>query len=97
MSSTPLFDSVARRHDPEPVPTSPLTGPVAPPRAAAVPDALVSAINSIKSRGVAGPERALTAEQMALVESVADAMIRAVVDAIAVEVEHILTTGIDRS
>ncbi|MGN8051267.1 hypothetical protein ACTJKO_16415 [Curtobacterium sp. 22159] len=109
MSSTPLFDSIARRSErtpaasatvlpaAAPAPTSPLSAPVA--SADVVPAALVAAIDEIPGRVVAataGVVRVDT-EQLALVEAVADAITRAVVDAVAIELERITRDGVVRA
>ena len=109
MSTTPLFDSIARRaeHAPSasatvrpaagPAPASPLTAPVGSPDL--VPAALVAAIDEIPGRvaaATAGAVRVDT-EQLALVEAVADAITRAVVDAVVVELERITRDGVVRA
>lgn len=80
MSTTPLFDAVARRADlgddagaPAPGSRDGTGGPTA----------------------VAG--HALAVDQLALVEAVAGALTRAVVDAVAVEVERIAREGVVRA
>ncbi|WP_242090443.1 hypothetical protein [Curtobacterium sp. DN_7.5] len=84
MSSTPLFDAVtARRREPSPAPS------------ASVPASLVAAIDAIPQRLTAdlGVGLPVAEEQLALVEAVADAVTRAVVDAVAAEVERITRDG----
>ncbi|WP_420369856.1 hypothetical protein [Curtobacterium sp. L1-20] len=121
MSSTPLFDSIARRSD-EPVParpaparpaarpslalvtdtsapTSPTTAPVRPRDSTLVPASLVAAIDEIPARVVAaaGSTHAVAADQLVLVEAVADAITRAVVDAVVTELERIVRDGVVRA
>lgn len=114
MSSTPLFDSIARCGDRPaptqqapapsvaratftPAPTSPMSAPVE--RADIVPAALVAAIDAIPARvaSAASGEHRVSAEQLALVEAVADSLTRVVVDAIATELERIARDGAVRS
>lgn len=86
MSSTPLFDSVAaRRREPTPTPSG----------SESVPASLVAAIDAIPHRLTAdlGAGFPVAADQLALVEAVADAVTRAVVDAVAAEVERITRDG----
>ena len=107
MSSTPLFDSIARDHDGNPVaratfapaPTSPMTAPVAPAQSMFVPAALVAAIDEILTRigSALVQEHAVRADQLALVEAVADAITRAVVDAVVAELDRIAADGIVRA
>lgn len=107
MSTTPLFDSISRHHERPvavraaftPAPTSPTTAPVAAAHSALVPAALVAAIDDIPARiGAALPkEHAVCAEQLVLVEAVADAITRAVVDAVVTELDRIVTDGVVRS
>ncbi|GAA3340503.1 hypothetical protein GCM10017714_20500 [Curtobacterium pusillum] len=118
MSSTPLFDSIARRTDPSvpaqtasapsiaratftpaPAPTSPMSPPVDTADAVQVPAALVAAIEDVPARVAAAMqnEHVVSAEQLVLVEAVADAITRAVVDAVATELERIARDGIVRA
>jgi hypothetical protein len=107
MSTTPLFDSISRHHERPvavratvtPAPTSPTTAPVASAHSALVPAALVAAIDDIPARiGAALPkEHTVCAEQLVLVEAVADAITRAVVDAVVTELDRIVTDGVVRS
>jgi hypothetical protein len=119
MSSTPLFDSIARRAErpaPAPIalaapvepsiarstftpaPTSPATAPVEPQGPVFVPASLVAAIEAIPTRVVAATtDHAVAPEQLALVEAVADAITRAVVDAVVTEVERIARDGVVRA
>lgn len=110
MSSTPLFDSIAQRRErgdttvaparatDTPAPTSPMTAPVRPGDSALVPAALVAAIDDIPVRvaaaGAAG--LAVRPEHRELVETVADAITRAVVDAVVEELDRIARDGIVR-
>jgi len=111
MSSTPLFDSVARRRErlaPTPAvttapadqaPTSPLSAPVDPAHSTAVSAALVAAIDSIPAHvapAVVGRFR-VEDEQLALVEAVADALTRAVVDAVVHELDRIVRDRVVRA
>lgn len=121
MSSTPLFDSIARRaertapaHRTAPVhtetapstplaratftpaPTSPLSAPVRTRDSMLVPAALVAAIDEIPRRA-AGTGHTVHADQLALVEAVADAITRAVVDAVIAELDHIVRDGVVRA
>ncbi|SBN62349.1 hypothetical protein GA0004736_1250 [Curtobacterium sp. 9128] len=106
MSTTPLFDSIARHRERPvavratvtPAPTSPTTAPVDAP-SALVPAALVAAIDDIPARiGAALPKGyAVGTEQLALVEAVADAITRAVVDAVVTELDRIVADGVVRS
>jgi hypothetical protein len=122
MSSTPLFDAIARRNEqpravgtvrPDAVPgdrgsrtpASPLDAPaaVAPvvPIAphSAVPADLVEMIDGIPAslRASLAGEHIVCPEQLPLVEAVVDAVTRAVVDAVAIEVERIVATGVVRA
>lgn len=125
MSSTPLFDSIARRTEatasaqPEsapvttggpslpttarasftPAPTSPISAPVRSRDSMLVPAALVAAIDEIPARVVAAADavHAVQAEQLVLVEAVADAITRAVVDAVVAELEQITRDGVVRA
>lgn len=104
MSSTPLFDSVARSRERAaapsrvhaPVPTSPMSAPLGARSSSAVPSALVAAIDDIPQRVVAGirNEHRVAPEQLVLVEAVADAITRAVVDAVVTEVDRIARDGV---
>lgn len=117
MSSTPLFDSIAQRHDqPEspapaqtptptaaraaaaPAPTSPMTAPVRAGDSTLVPAALVAAIDDITVRVTPSvvTELRVHPEQLVLVETVADAITRAVVDAVATELDRIARDGVVR-
>lgn len=111
MSSTPLFDSIAQRHDqPEapastpvraaaaPAPTSPMTAPVRAGDSTLVPAALVAAIDDITVRATPSvvTELRVRPEQLVLVETVADAITRAVVDAVATELDRIARDGVVR-
>ncbi|MDR6170338.1 hypothetical protein [Curtobacterium sp. SORGH_AS_0776] len=108
MSSTPLFDSIARRAErPTPAPaapaapsapTSPMTAPVEPQGPVFVPASLVAAIEAIPTRVVAATTaHAVAPEQLVLVEAVADAITRAVVDAVVTELERIARDGVVRA
>jgi hypothetical protein len=125
MSSTPLFDSIARRTERAvpatasaarttvqsapaptvaratftPAPTSPMSAPVAAQESLLVPAALVAAIDEIPGRVATAmeTEHRVSAEQLVLVEAVADAIIRAVVDAVATELERIACDGVVRA
>ena len=90
---------------PAPTPTSPLSAPVAAARstlvpaavvpAALVPAALVAAIDDIPVRVASALPQVVSVrpEQFELVEAVADAVTRAVVDAVAVELDRIHADG----
>ncbi|TDN46656.1 hypothetical protein EDF64_101523 [Curtobacterium flaccumfaciens] len=125
MSSTPLFDSIARRTEGTasaqsdsapvttggpslpttarasftPAPTSPISAPVRSRDSMLVPAALVAAIDEIPARVVAAADagHAVRAEQLVLVEAVADAITRAVVDAVVAELEQITRDGVVRA
>ncbi|MET3451606.1 hypothetical protein [Curtobacterium sp. 1544] len=125
MSSTPLFDSIARRTERAvpatasatrttvqsvpaptvaratftPAPTSPMSAPVAAQESLLVPAALVAAIDEIPGRVATAmaTEHRVSAEQLVLVEAVADAITRAVVDAVATELERIACDGVVRA
>lgn len=107
MSSTPLFDSVIRSreqatvptHSATPVPTSPMSAPLGARSSAAVPASLVAAIDDIPERVTASlrDEHRVSAEQLVLVEAVADAITRAVVDAVVTEVDRITRDGVVRA
>jgi hypothetical protein len=110
MSTTPLFDSIARRSDtaavvpaspalPAPAPTSPLSAPMRAAHSTLVPAALVAAIEEIPAHvGAALPAvHRVGADQIALVEAVADAITRAVVDAVVAELDRITLDGIVRA
>ncbi len=116
MSSTPLFDSIARRTEGTapapapapaptvaratftPAPTSPISAPVAAQESVLVPAALVAAIDEIPGRVAVAieTEHRVCAEQLVLVEAVADAITRAVVDAVVTELECIARDGVVR-
>jgi len=78
-----------------PAPTSPLTAPVAATRSTLVPAALVAAIDDIPVRVASALPQVVSVrpEQFELVEAVADAVTRAVVDAVAVELDRIHADG----
>jgi len=111
MSSTPLFDSIARQTEQAvpapsvaratfaPAPTSPMSAPVAAQDSVLVPHALVEAIDDIPERVVTAIATGLPvrAEQLVLVEAVADAITRAVVDAVVAELEQIGRDGVVRA
>ncbi|MFS2030851.1 MULTISPECIES: hypothetical protein [unclassified Curtobacterium] len=108
MSSTPLFDSIARRAErPTPAPaapaapsapTSPMTTPVEPQGPVFVPASLVAAIEAAPTRVVAATTaHAVAPEQLVLVEAVADAIARAVVDAVVTELDRIARDGVVRA
>lgn len=124
MSSTPLFDTIARRAERTapaqhtvqrpvqtaptpsiaratftPAPTSPMSAPVEPQDSMLVPAALVAAIDEIPGRVAAAmeTEHRVCAEQLVLIEAVADAITRAVVDAVATELERIARDGVVRA
>ncbi|MDR6574941.1 hypothetical protein J2X60_003610 [Curtobacterium sp. 320] len=108
MSSTPLFDSIARRAErPTPAPaapaapsapTSPMTTPVEPQGPVFVPASLVAAIEAIPTRVVAATTaHAVAPEQLVLVEAVADAIARAVADAVVTELDRIARDGVVRA
>lgn len=104
MSSTPLFDSVARSRERAaapaqgraPIPTSPMSAPLGARSSSAVPSALIAAIDVIPQRVAASMrnEHRVTPEQLGLVEAVADAITRAVVDAVVAEVDRIARDGV---
>jgi len=111
MSTTPLFDSIARRSDrpaqtdpvhtrstATPAPTSPISAPVDARESMLVPAALVQAIEEIPARMTAAMPtgHVVCAEQLVLVEVVADAITRAVIDAVALELEQIARDGVVR-
>ncbi|OIH96619.1 hypothetical protein BIU97_15070 [Curtobacterium sp. MCBA15_009] len=110
MSSTPLFDSIAHRHDhpqagsapsrPQPAsaPTSPLSAPVRAGDSTLVPAALVAAIDGIPERvaSTIATELTVRPEQLVLVETVADAITRAIVDAVVTELDRIARDGVVR-
>lgn len=105
MSTTPLFDAIARRShaDARPVPTrapsSPMTAPVPPSRSTFVPAALIAAIDDIPAGALASVQRdhRVAGDQLALVEAVADAITRAVVDAVVAELDRITADGVVRA
>lgn len=101
MSSTPLFDSVAARRPqssrtPAPAQRNAATSPSG---SSSVPASLVAAIDAIPHRLSAdlGAGLPVTEGQLALVGAVADALTRAVVDAVAAEVERIARDGLVRA
>lgn len=104
MSSTPLFDSVARSRQraaapsqaPVPAPTSPMSAPLGARSSSTVPAALIAAIDDIPQRVAAGirSEHRVAPGQLVLVEAVADAITRAVVDAVVAEVDRIARDGV---
>lgn len=110
MSTTPLFDAIARRSTSPAarvaelrtpsaiVPTSPMAAPVSPSRSTFVPAALVAAIDDIPSSALRAAQRdhRVDADQLALVEAVADAITRAVVDAVVAELDRIAADGVVR-
>ncbi len=105
MSSTPLFDAVARSREQAAVPaqtlsipTSPMSAPLAARPSSTVPAALVAAIDDIHQRVTARAADGLSVgpDQLALVEAVADAVTRAVVDAVVAEVDRITRDGVVR-
>ncbi|WP_375342335.1 hypothetical protein, partial [Curtobacterium sp. MCBD17_008] len=76
------------------------TPPVAPvPPAPPVPTDLIAVIDGIPARLRASLAREypVSREQLPLVEAVVDAVTKAVVDAIAVELDRITTSGVIRS
>lgn len=127
MSSTPLFDSIARRaarpadgwavaapaatpvavpariaptaRTAPTAPTSPFSAPVAATDSAPVPAALVAAIDAIPAaaRTCAATAHPVHDDQLVLVEAVADAITRAVVDAVVAELERIARDGVVRA
>jgi len=80
---------------PATAPTSPLSAPVAASRSTLVPAALVAAIDDIPVRVASALPQVVSVrpEQFVLVEAVADAVTRAVVDAVAVELDRIHADG----
>ncbi|WIB00801.1 hypothetical protein [Curtobacterium sp. MCBA15_012] len=80
-------------------PTSPFAAPVPPQQSALVPAALVTAIDAIpaQARAALGNEHVVGAEQLGLVEAVADALTRVVVDAVVHELERITRDGVVRA
>ena len=104
MSTTPLFDAIARRSGTEsrPAPTrapsSPMTAPAPRSRSTFVPAALIAAIDDIPVGVLASVQHdvRVTPDQVALVEAVADALTRAVVDAVVAELDRITTDGVVR-
>lgn len=81
-----------------PAPTSPMTAPVRAGDSTLVPAALVAAIDDITVRVTPSvvTELRVQPEQLVLVETVADAITRAVVDAVATELDRIARDGIVR-
>jgi len=82
-----------------PAPTSPFAAPVPPQQSALVPAALVTAIDAIpaQARAALGNEHVVGAGQLGLVEAVADALTRVVVDAVVHELERITRDGVVRA
>ena len=80
-------------------PTSPLSAPIRATDAVLVPAALVAAIDEIPARVTRAmvTEHAVRSDQLVLVEAVADAITRAIVDAVAVELERIARDGVVRA
>jgi hypothetical protein len=108
MSSTPLFDAIARStatdrtapQVPTPAaPSSPISAPVPAGESMLVPAALVAAIDEIPSRFATTLEsvHAVDDDQLPLVEAVADAITRAVVDAVVTELDRITRDGVVRA
>lgn len=110
MSSTPLFDAIARSAETSPTaprahtasavaPTSPLSAPVPAGDPMLVPAALVAAIDEIPARVATTMEsvHAVDHDHLPLVEAVADAITRAVVDAVVAELDRITRDGIVRA
>lgn len=81
-----------------PAPTSPMTAPVRAGDSTLVPAALVAAIDDITVRVTPSvvTELRVQPEQLVLVETVADAITRAVVDAVATELDRIARDGVVR-
>jgi hypothetical protein len=81
-----------------PVPTSPMSAPVRPGDSTLVPAALVAAIDDIPVRVAAAvaTEVTIQPEHLVLVETVADAITRAVVDAVVTELDRIARDGVVR-
>lgn len=104
MSTTPLFDAIARRSGtesqpaPSPAPSSPMTAPVPRSRSTFVPAALIAAIDDIPAGALASVQHDMrvSADQLALVEAVAGAITRAVVDAVVAELDRITADGVVR-
>jgi hypothetical protein len=81
-----------------PVPTSPMSAPVRPGDSTLVPAALVAAIDEIPVRVASAlvTEVTIRPEHLVLVETVADAITRAVVDAVVSELDRIARDGVVR-
>jgi hypothetical protein len=81
-----------------PVPTSPMSAPVRPGDSTLVPAALVAAIDEIPVRVASAlvTEVTIRPEHLVLVETVADAITRAVVDAVVCELDRIARDGVVR-
>ncbi|MCS6550437.1 hypothetical protein [Curtobacterium flaccumfaciens] len=81
-----------------PVPTSPMSAPVRPSDSTLVPAALVAAIDEIPVRVASAlvTEVTIRPEHLVLVETVADAITRAVVDAVVCELDRIARDGVVR-
>ncbi|MBF4614210.1 hypothetical protein [Curtobacterium sp. VKM Ac-1376] len=81
-----------------PVPTSPMSAPLRPGDSTLVPAALVAAIDDIPVRvaGAVVTEATVRPEHLVLVETVADAITRAVVDAVVTELDRITRDGVVR-
>lgn len=81
-----------------PAPTSPMSAPVRPGDSTLVPAALVAAIDEIPVRVASAlvTEVTVRPEQLVLVETVADAITRAVVDAVVFELDRIARDGVVR-
>lgn len=90
MSSTPLFDNIARRSDRDVVP-APESAPAA--QQFSVPCDLVAAIDAIPAAMIASAEREyrISDEQRAMVEALGDSFIRVIVDTLATELERIVS------
>jgi hypothetical protein len=111
MSSTPLFDTIARRSDETGIigrdiaPSQPAVArstfapAPAPAPSATVPSDLVAAIDEIPARMIAAAEQEfrISDEQRALVEALGDSFIRVVVDSLATELERIVRDRVVRS
>jgi hypothetical protein len=80
------------------VPTSPMSAPVRPGNSTLVPAALVAAIDDIPVRVASAvvTEVTIRPEHLVLVETVADAITRAVVDAVVSELDRIARDGVVR-
>jgi hypothetical protein len=91
MSSTPLFDAIARRMGQSD------SAPVRP--SIDVPAELVEVIDAVPAslRASLAREHVICHEQLPLVEAVVDAVTRAVVDAVALELDRIVASGVVRA